>query len=69
MLFIFSDKEIMAYFLVYVDDIILIASFDDFVSMVITNLRKEFALEDMGPLSYFLVIRISNLENGEILVS
>lgn len=58
------------HFLVYVDDIVLTASSDDFISTIITKLGNEFALKDMGPLSFFLGrIHLTNLGKGEILVS
>lgn len=61
-LFIFSNEEIMAYFLVYVDDIVLTASSSEFVSTVIAKLGEEFAPK--GPHNYFLGIHISDLGNA-----
>lgn len=57
-LFIFSEKGVTTYFLVYVNDIIFTSSLDEFVSMVIAKLGEEFALKDLGPLSFFLGIRV-----------
>lgn len=68
-LFVFFENNIIAYFLVYIDDIILTSSSDNFVSMVIVKLGEEFALKDLGPLSFFLGIHITTLDNGDILIS
>lgn len=68
-LFIFSDNAVTTFFLVYVDNIILATSCNDFVSMVITKLGNDFTLKDMGPLSFFLGIQLTNLGNVEILIS
>lgn len=68
-LFIFFGNRVTVYFLVYVDNVVLTTSSDDFVSTIITNLGNEFALKDMGPLSFFLGIQLISLENGDILVS
>lgn len=68
-LFIYSDEGVLAYFLVYVDDIILTSSSEDFSSSVIKKLGLEFALKDLGPLCYFLGIHITTLKNGDILIS
>lgn len=59
----------MAYFLVYVDDIILTSSSNEFSSTVIAKLVTEFALKDLGPLSFFLGIHVTTLENGDIFIS
>ena len=46
----------MAYILLYFDDIILIASSDELRQSIIFLLSSEFAMKDLGPLSYFLDI-------------
>lgn len=56
------------YFLVYIDDIVLTSSLDTFVATVIEKLGAEFALKDLGALSYFLGIHLTTLENGELLI-
>lgn len=69
LLFIFSDNGITTYFLVYVDDIIIMVSSEKFISTVVSELGKEFALKDLGALSFFLGIHLSTLDNGDILIS
>ncbi|GJR19515.1 ribonuclease H-like domain-containing protein, partial [Tanacetum coccineum] len=55
-LFIFHHGFEVAYFLIYVDDIILTASSSALLQRVISSLHSEFAMTDLGPLNYFLGI-------------
>lgn len=68
-LFICITNEVTTYLLVYVDDIILTSSLEKFITTIINQLGKEFALKDLGPLSYFLGIHIAKLLEGELFVS
>ncbi|MCI51994.1 copia protein, partial [Trifolium medium] len=54
----------MAYLLLYVDDIILTASSDDLHKSIISRLSSEFAMKDLGPLSYFLGIAVTRHDSG-----
>ncbi|KAI3686614.1 hypothetical protein L1987_80294 [Smallanthus sonchifolius] len=58
-LFIFNQGHQMAFILLYVDDILLITSSDDLRKKFMTRLSKEFAMKDLGPLSYFLGISVT----------
>ncbi|KAL5702684.1 Integrin alpha chain-like protein (Alpha-int1) [Ranunculus cassubicifolius] len=53
----------MAYLLLYVDDIVLAASSDSLRTRVIDSLRSEFAMTDLGPLSYFLGISVTRTKD------
>ncbi|XP_071741133.1 uncharacterized mitochondrial protein AtMg00810-like [Rutidosis leptorrhynchoides] len=53
----------MAYVLLYVDDIILTASSETLRKSIITLLAREFAMKDLGPLSYFLGIAVKCFPN------
>lgn len=46
--------------LVYVDDIILTCNNDTTIDHVVKSLSSTFALQDMGPLSYFLGIEVKS---------
>jgi hypothetical protein len=46
------------YMLVYVDDIILTGNNPNAIDHVVHSLSKTFAIQDMGPLSYFLGIEV-----------
>lgn len=52
-LFIYMQKGITAYFLVYVDDLILTGSDNHFLSRVVTDLAAKFSVKDLSSLSYF----------------
>lgn len=44
--------------LIYVDAIIVTSNSSEAVSALLVDLRKEFALKDLGDLSYFLGIEV-----------
>ncbi|GJT35997.1 ribonuclease H-like domain-containing protein [Tanacetum coccineum] len=46
----------VAYLLIYVDDIILIASYPTLLQQIIGSLNNEFDMTDLGALNYFLGI-------------
>jgi len=50
--------------LLCVDDIILTASFDALRDSIMYKLSSEFAMKDLGPLSYFLGIFITKHSCG-----
>ena len=54
----------MAYFLLYVDVIILTASYDALPQSIITNLSSEFAMKDLCALIYFLGIVVTRHPGG-----
>jgi hypothetical protein len=55
------------YLLIYVDDIIVASSSIVVVDNLLRQLRAEFALRDLGPLSYFLGIEVAKCSNGLLL--
>ena len=57
----------MAYLLLYVDDIILTASSTDLLRRIITRLSTEFAMKDLGDLSFFLGIAVTRDSKGMFL--
>ncbi|KAD4178801.1 hypothetical protein E3N88_27392 [Mikania micrantha] len=58
-LFVCSRNGTLLYMLIYVDDIILTGNNDHAIDTVVHNLSREFAIQDMGALSYFLGIEIT----------
>jgi len=54
----------MAYILLYMDDIILITSTHVLRKSIMSLLATEFAVKDLGPLSYFLGIAVSRHPGG-----
>lgn len=63
-LFIYKNGRDMAYLLLYVDDIILTTSSDNLRVSIISQLSSEFAMKDLGPLSYFLGIAVHRHQHG-----
>ncbi|GJZ97013.1 ribonuclease H-like domain-containing protein [Tanacetum coccineum] len=58
-LFIYRQGSDIACLLIYVDDIILTASFAAMLQRFITSLYNEFSMTDFGPSHYFLGISVS----------
>lgn len=55
-LFIYHHQTVVIYFMVYVDDVIVIGSNVDDITRLIHTLKNDFPLKDLGPLHYFLGI-------------
>jgi histone deacetylase 1/2 len=55
-LFVHTDTSSIIYILIYVDDIIITGSNVAVITNIIQQLHKEFAITDLGPLSFFLGI-------------
>ncbi|XP_057448044.1 uncharacterized mitochondrial protein AtMg00810-like [Lotus japonicus] len=62
--FIFRWGTDIAYILLYVDDIILVASSHDLRKFFMELLASEFAMKDLGPLSYFPGIAVTRHAGG-----
>ncbi|KAK4349711.1 hypothetical protein RND71_032466 [Anisodus tanguticus] len=58
-LFIYRRGAFLAYIILYVDDIILTTSSDVLRKSIMTVLSYEFAMKELGPLSYFLGIALT----------
>nr|GEX36532.1 ribonuclease H-like domain-containing protein [Tanacetum cinerariifolium] len=63
-LFIFHKGPDTAYLLLYVDDIILTASFTLLLQRIISSLHAKFAMTDLGLLNYFLGISATRTTSG-----
>ncbi|XP_021733475.1 uncharacterized protein LOC110700265 [Chenopodium quinoa] len=63
-LFIYMNGSDVAYILLYVDDIILTASSDRHRKHFMSLLGSEFAMKDLGPLSFFLGIAVTRHAQG-----
>jgi histone deacetylase 1/2 len=55
------------FMLIYVDDIIVVSSSSAAVTALLTDLRMNFALKDLGSLHYFLGIEVKHVPNGVLL--
>ena len=54
----------ITYFLVYVDDILIIVSDTTAITSLIAQLNLEFSLKDLEEVHYFLGIQVSHTNNG-----
>jgi hypothetical protein len=63
-LFIHHSSAGTAYLLLYVDDIVLTASSTILLQTIISSLKSEFSMTDLGPLSHFLGISVSRSSAG-----
>jgi hypothetical protein len=66
-LFIYRKGKLQIFLLIYVDDIIVASSSDSAVNALLADLRSDFALKDLGSLSYFLGIEVKPCSEGIIL--
>ena len=63
-LLVYTIASITAYFLVYVDDLIITSNNSHFAASVIQQLGRKFSLKDLGPLHFFLGIEVIPTQNG-----
>jgi hypothetical protein len=63
-LFVFNDKRVIIYMLIYVDDIIITGSCSRAVNILMIKLRDSFAVKDLGKLSYFLGVEVTSTPGG-----
>jgi hypothetical protein len=52
------------FLLVYIDDIIIARSSSSAVDLLLGQLQSDFALKDLGALSYFLAIEVKKVVDG-----
>ena len=63
-LFTYHQDSVHAFLLVYVDDILVTSNAQSFITSVISNLQLEFAIKDLGQLTYFLGIEAIRNPSG-----
>ncbi|KAJ9555163.1 hypothetical protein OSB04_009777 [Centaurea solstitialis] len=63
-LFVFHRGSCIMYLLVYVDDLILTGNQPQTIRTFISRLNQEFAIKDLGRLSYFLGLEVTYSDNG-----
>jgi hypothetical protein len=63
-LFVYTVASTTAYFLVYVDDLIITNNKSYFAASIIQQLGRKFSLKDLGPLHFFLGIEVIPTQNG-----
>ncbi|CAM8969898.1 unnamed protein product [Rhodiola kirilowii] len=63
-LFIFHQQSDLIYLLIYVDDIIVTGNNSSLIEGFTRKLHSEFAIKDLGSLSYFLDLEASTTHDG-----
>ncbi|GJY02031.1 uncharacterized mitochondrial protein-like protein [Tanacetum coccineum] len=63
-LFVFTKESCIMYLLVYVDDLILTGNNESLLTLFTIRLNREFAIKDLGELSYFLGLEVSYTDDG-----
>jgi hypothetical protein len=63
-LFIYRRGDGTVFLLLYVDDIVLMASTTDLLQRMIVALQREFTMKDLGPLHHFLGITAERRPQG-----
>jgi hypothetical protein len=66
-LFFFNKEGVNIFILIYVDDIIIASSSHSATQALHQQLGKDFALRDLGDLSFFLGIEVKRTNDGIIL--
>ena len=66
-LFIYSKHNVTAYFLVYVDDLLLTGNDDNFLASFIHGLSSRFSLKNLGTPHYFLGVELVQHNSGLLL--
>jgi hypothetical protein len=63
-LFIFRHGLDIVYLMLYVDDIILTTSSTALLQQIISALKREFTMKDLGPLHHFLEVSVQHQAEG-----
>jgi histone deacetylase 1/2 len=67
-LFILQRSDVTIYLLVYVDDIIVVSSTATAIPKLISQLRADFSVKDLGILHYFLGIEVDSSSSGSLIL-
>uniref|UniRef100_A0A2N9J6E2 Integrase catalytic domain-containing protein n=1 Tax=Fagus sylvatica TaxID=28930 RepID=A0A2N9J6E2_FAGSY len=66
-LFIYHHKGVIAYLLLYVDDIVLTSNSTPFLDHLVLQLSQVFDIKDLGTLHYFLGIQVTRTPENLLL--
>jgi hypothetical protein len=66
-LFVFHSGYLTIYMLVYVDDIVIVSSSALATQRLLQQLSASFPVQDLGPLNYFLGIKVVSNFGGMML--
>jgi len=60
----YNHNNICIHVLICVEDIVVIINSSHAISLIISTLSNEFAVKDLGPLSFFLGIQVTRTTDG-----
>jgi hypothetical protein len=63
-LFYYKKDSVTIYLLIYANDIIVASSSSSAISDLLRTLQADFALNDLGPLHYFMGIKVQKTDQG-----
>jgi hypothetical protein len=66
-LFVFHSGDFTIYMLVYVDDIVIVSSSALATQRPLQQLSASFPVKDLGPMNYFLGIKVASNSRGMLL--
>ena len=66
-LYLYSLVNVIAFCLIYVDDLVLTSSSTKFMHQIIQSLTCKFALKDLGNINYFLGIEAISTKDSLLL--
>jgi hypothetical protein len=66
-MFVYHHADVIAYLLLYVDDIVLAASSPQLLQWIISSLQKKFAMKDLVKLHHFLGVTVEPRQAGLLL--
>jgi histone deacetylase 1/2 len=68
-LFMYMKQHITLFVLIYVDDIIVTGSSSEAITALLSDLKNDFALKDLGDLHYFLGIEVMKQKEDRLLLT
>lgn len=63
-LFIFCSKDVIIFFFVYVDDLVITGNNNEVIKDFLEQLSNRFSLKDLGNLNYFLGVEVITTMTG-----
>jgi hypothetical protein len=66
-LFVFHSGDFTINMLVYVDDIVIVSSSSHATRRLLQQFSASFPVKDLGPLNYFLSIKVASNSGGMLL--
>jgi hypothetical protein len=69
LVFTLKSESVTMFILIYVDDIIITTSTSSAIDDLLQQLCIEFAIKDLGPINFFLVVEVIPLQSGSSIIT